>query len=566
MVLVPDQLPGTGVLRLRKSLAGIEDYYVLLRRVTAVGRHPDNNIALPKSSVSRHHAKIEHVGDTYFVEDLGSSNGTFVNGQPVRSLEIKNRDTVAFGDVEFTFYLDEETTPRHPAKADTTQVRLRQDDDEPSSEVLQTQSVVDAEGALAEIGEIRSVAQAMKYLQTHYRLLEIIRQRPSEERLLESFLEMLFGVVRADRGVIMLLEDGREKLQPVAVHLRNGQKPNEEVSISQTITSKCIDEQVAILSADASQDARFAESKSLASRPVRSAICVPLVIRRRVLGVCYLDTKSGIHAFDEGDLRFVSNLSSQLALALDNLRMTRERMQAEQLSIIGRTMTEVAHNIKNVLLVTKGGVEMMDRNLAEGDMGSIKATWDLVRRGMDRMNRMAADMLSYARLEERKRREIQVNDVIAEAFDQMKPEMDKQRVQLVFRPGTDLKTCWLDAIGFYDVIINLLVNAREAISAETRGMIEIRTECPYGQNIAVTIIDNGVGIPVENMERVFLPFYTTKDHGTGMGLAMVKRFVNEMGGTAELTSHSGQGTTVKLTFPVAKAEEEDSDTPESDMD
>jgi signal transduction histidine kinase len=169
-------------------------------------------------------------------------------------------------------------------------------------------------------------------------------------------------------------------------------------------------------------------------------------------------------------------------------------------------------------------------------------------------------------LEERKRREIQVNDVIAEAFDQMKPEMDKQRVQLVFRPGTDLKTCWLDAIGFYDVIINLLVNAREAISAETRGMIEIRTECPYGQNIAVTITDNGVGIPVENMERVFLPFYTTKDHGTGMGLAMVKRFANEMGGTVELASHSGQGTTVKLTFPVAKAEDEDSDTPESGMD
>jgi signal transduction histidine kinase len=559
MVLIPDQLPGTGVLRLRKPVSGIEDYYVLLRPMTTIGRHPSNTIPLPKSSVSRYHARVERNGESYYVEDLNSSNGTFVNGQPVRSLEIKNRDTVIFGDVEFTFYLDEETTPRHPTRADTTQVRLQDGAEGSSAEVLRTHTMVDPEKAMAEISEIRSVSQALRYLRTHYRLLEIIRQRPSEERLLDNFLELLFDVIRADRGVIMLIEDGEDnKLLPAAVHFRHDMGQSEEVKISQTITSKCIREQLAILSADLSKDVRFTASQSIAAnKAVRSAICVPLVIRQRVLGVCYLDTETGVHAFDEADLRFVANLSSQLALALDNLRMTRERMQAEQLSIIGRTMTEVAHNIKNVLLVTKGGVEMMDRNLVDGDMKSIKSTWELVRRGMDRMNRMAADMLSYARLEDRKRREVRVNEIISEAVDQLSAEMESLGVRLEFQPDEEAPACWLDPVGFFDVVANLLVNAREAIPSGTPGHIEVKTGSGEAGMVEVHISDNGMGIAPEEKERVFLPFYTTKDHGTGMGLPMVKRFVTEMGGTIEVLPRSEGGTTFLMVFPVARAEDEE---------
>ena len=316
-------------------------------------------------------------------------------------------------------------------------------------------------------------------------------------------------------------------------------------------------EQVAILSADASKDTRFSNSESLMSTPVHSAICVPLVIRQRVLGVCYLDSQTGIEAFDEADLRFVTNLSSQLALALDNLRMTRERLQAEQLSIIGRTMTDIAHNIKNVLLVTKGGVEMMDHNLGVGDLNSAKSTWDLVRRGMDRMNRMATDMLSYSRLEDRKRREIQVNDVIREVYEETRPEMADEGISLVFKPDANVPSCWLDPVGFYDAVANLLVNAREAITSDEDGIIEIRTESIPGEKITVTITDNGGGIPPEQIERVFLPFYTTKAHGTGMGLAMVKRFVTDMGGTVDLDSQVGGGTAVRMIFPVTKTDEGD---------
>lgn len=558
MVLVPDHMAGAGVLRLHKRIPGVEDYFVLVRGITTIGRHPGNNISIPKSSISRHHAKIERSGENYSVEDLGSSNGTFVNGQPVRFLEIKNRDTITFGDVEFTFFLDEETTPRQGTRADSTQVHLRINGDSVKSEVVQTQSVVDAEKAFSEIMEIHSVSQAIKYLRTHYRLLDTIRHRPSEEHLMENFLEILFDVIRADRGVIMLAkEDSEENLEPAAVHVRDGDAPH-EVSISQTITSRCIKEQVAILSSDVMSDARFSESESILARPVRSAICVPLLLRNRLLGVCYLDTQKGIEAFDEADLRFVTNLSAQLALALDNLRMSRERQQAEQLSIIGQTMTEIAHNIKNVLLVTKGGIEMMERNLEDGNLEYIRETWDLVRRGMDRMNRMAVNMLSYARVDDRKRSEVHVHEVIDEAVSQIRPQLEVKGQHIEFAPGPGNDACWLDSAGLYDALSNILINASEAIAGNPEGKICVRTE-PCDDQLHISIEDNGEGIPPGEIERICLPFYTTKDQGTGMGLAMAKRFVTEMNGILDIQSEPGAGTTVKLSFPVPpKQDEEDS--------
>jgi signal transduction histidine kinase len=166
-------------------------------------------------------------------------------------------------------------------------------------------------------------------------------------------------------------------------------------------------------------------------------------------------------------------------------------------------------------------------------------------------------MLSYARLEDRRRREVRINEVTREVYEELRPEMDAHGVRLSFHPDAAVGACWIDPVGLYDAIANLVVNAREALADETEGIIEIRTQAIGAESILVAVSDNGVGIPPDQLERVFLPFYTTKDHGTGMGLAMVRRFVAEMGGTIHLDSQPGGGTTVKITFPLTLADDEE---------
>ena len=555
MSLMPGQLPGSGVLRLRHPVEGIDDYCIVLHPATAIGRHPSNDLQLPRVSISRFHARILRDNGRFFVEDLGSSNGTFVNGMPITRLEIKNEDLVRFGDLDFSFFVDEETTDRGPKRSDTS-IRFFRPTEAPTTEVVRTQHVANADQALAEISEIKSLSLASKYLKAHYRLLNIIRQRPGEERLFKSFLEMIFDVVSAERGVIMLI-DPKSELKLAAVRFRDETRFHEEVRISQSITDKCISEKVAILSGDAKTDARFRAADSILVQSVTSAICVPLLMGQKVLGVCYLDTRMGRNAFNESDLAFVANLTSQLALALDNLRMTRERLQAEQLVVIGQTMTEVAHNIKNILLVTKGGAYMMEKSLEQGDVQNIRKIWDMVRRGMDRMNKMAHDMLNYSHLEQRKRVEVRLNDVAHEVYDSLRSEMENSTTRIVLETDPGLGSCWLNPEGLYDVLMNLVVNARDAIGDKKRGMIEIRTSTNSQGDSIVTVSDNGEGIPQSAMEKIFLPFYTTKgEQGTGMGLAMVKRFINEMGGHIDVLSEAGQGTTFTIAFPRKCSEDE----------
>ena len=558
MPLIPDQLPGTGVLRLHGPVEGIEDYFVLARPVTTIGRHPNNSLSIPRKTVSRFHARIERDGSSYFIEDMGSSNGTQVNGVTVRRLPIKNEDVLTFGDLVFTFFLDEETTTKH-LKDTETHIRFDRAEKTPTTREMRKQEMTDAGRSLAAIEEIGSLTQAARHLRTHYQFLDIIRQRPSEDRLCNSFLELLFEVSVATRGVIMLHREGETALSPSAVRFRDDRFRTDEVLIDEEMTKTCLEERVAILAGDNKTNGLSKDATVQTSAPaVRSAMCVPLLTRQRVMGLCYLDILESTATFDDAELKFVASLASQLALALDNLRMTRERLQAEQMAIIGQTMSEVSHSIKNILLVTHGGAQLLDKALVDGNIDNIENTWKVVRHGIARVNSLVKDMLDYSRAENRKRQEVRVNDVVSEVYDAVRPETDQLGVRLSLDLHEGILPCWIDPNGLYDALTNLVVNAREAIREDIPGEIVLRTEEIPGDRVCVSVVDNGKGIPEDLLERVFLPFFTTKGaQGNGMGLAMVKKFAREMGGDIEVDSEEDKGTTIRLLFPISTLGDED---------
>lgn len=545
---------GTGVLRPCKTIEGVDDCIVLVRPTTTVGRHPSTHLTLPRNTVSRNHAAIVRDGTHYFVEDLNSSNGTYINSQPVRRAELRNLDHVTFGDVEFTFYLDEESSTEG-LRGEDSGIHFDIGPDEGQTLVLHTQQVRDPERALEEISSIVPAERAWTYLRAHHRLLETIRQRPGLDRLLKGFLEVLPDVVGNDRGIILMSGDGDGDYRPAAVSLGETEGPQTEVRISRTIVERCVLERVGIISSDASSDKRFSQSESLSQMQVRSAMCVPLVVRERILGLCYLDSSSAATIFSNADLAFVTNLASQLALALDNFRMTRERLQAEQLVIIGQTMSEISHSIKNILSVTASSVELMERSIKTRDPDRMVRSWGLVRQGMDRINNLVADMLNYSRYKERKPVEVNVNDVMRQVAEAIEPQLREAGMRLEIALGKGIKGVWLERDALNDAVMNLAVNARDALTNALDPCIRIETDT-VGRSVRIRVSDNGEGIPSELRERVFLPFFTTKgSRGNGMGLAMVRKFVHEMGGEIECESVVGTGTTFIMRFPMPLTDE-----------
>jgi signal transduction histidine kinase len=554
-----DNHAGTGVLKALKHLPGVDDYLILIGAETTVGRHPGNRLRLPFKTVSRHHALIRREGPAFFVEDLDSSNGSFVNDERVKSRELKNGDVVRFGDCEFVFQ-QETTSPRAGTTDPNVRLALRDVPLARGEEVLHVQSVEEAGEALVSIDKIESVDQANQFLRAHYRLLEIIRANPGEDRLLESFLELVVPLVRADRGVVMLSEKERDEMRPAAVYYHGGIGEDQEVSISRTILDRCLEERVGILSRDARSDERFLDSESVVAQNVRSAICAPLVAHGLVIGVCYLDRQATSIAFGDSQLAFVTNLCSQLTLALDNLRMVDERRQAEQHALIGRTMAEVSHSIKNILAVTQNGSELLDRQLERGDLSAVKKTWSLVHSGMHRMNQLAKSMLDYSRSDAFQRSEVEVNAIVQSVLDVVRPQMEELGIRVDFIEKADQSLCWVDPDALYDSLMNLAVNSRDALVGRPGPFIEFRTALAEPGRVLISVRDNGSGIPPEILGRVFDPFFTTKGaEGNGMGLAMLRKFCNEMAGSVEALSEPDQGTEFRLTLPLA----EESDPSES---
>ncbi len=549
MTFTPDRLPDSGVLRLSQNIEGTGEYNILVEPETIIGRHEACDIIIPRSTVSRSHAKITREDNRYFVQDLGSSNGTFLNFEKIERAELRNRDRLAFGDVEFTFYLDDQSTDVTPRS--NSAVHLDTDTKHNQTVFMHSRIVRDPESELEGLRDIESPAAAVKFLKAHYQLIEITRQRPSEERLLQGYLNLVNEAVGVGRGVIMLSKSGSLKgMESAAVINNETQETDQEVRISNTIIDKCYEDRVALLSRDASRDVRFSSSDSIIDFHVRSVICVPMIVRQRFLGVCYFDSSERNQIFTQSDLNFISNLTAQMTLSLDNLRMDRERLQTEQLMIIGRTMSEVSHSIKNILSFTSSAAELMDKYCEDKNAEKVFKTWGIIRPGLERMNRLSNDMLDYSRTQKRERIKVDVIEILDELAETFSESAEKHNITFIYEKPEERPSIWVHREGFEDTITNLLVNARDALEGKEDAEIILRCRT-LPQSVEIAVIDNGPGISDEHLHKVFMPFFSTKsDKGNGMGLAMTRKYIDEMGGAIRVESEPNKQTIFTVTLPL----------------
>ena len=290
--------------------------YALDTAKTIVGRHPDCDVVVDVGAVSRHHAQFLAIDGQYFVEDLNSRNGTFVNGEMVSGrYELKIGDRIQVCDVTFRF--DSPESPGGLLAGDSNHSGvLIEDSPGESSRIMSRLDVMTSTGGSVEIAATSEVKLNALIEITHglSRTLAI-------DDVMSQLLDQLFKIfVQADRGFLILRNSDGE-LIPRHTKLRRGDD-DRMIRLSKTIINEVVETKQAILSTDTMDDQRFQLSDSIANFRIRSFICAPLPdAEGNVLGAIQLDSLDPRNRFRDEDLGLLASVASHAGLAIDNAQL-----------------------------------------------------------------------------------------------------------------------------------------------------------------------------------------------------------------------------------------------------
>ncbi len=226
-------------------------------------------------------------------------------------------------------------------------------------------------------------------------------------------------------------------------------------------------------------------------------------------------------------------------------------MQAQKMEAIGQLTAGMAHDFNNLLQVINGNLE-----LALLGLGGNPNAGEPIRRAQRaamKAGRLTQQLLTFARKQRLEPRRVNLNTLLVEFSEMLVRTLgDKVEMHLDLKPG--LPYCTLDPTHLEMALLNVLINARDAMPQGGKvkvGTSLLRHGGEDGSHVVICVIDEGEGMSPEVMRRATEPFFTTKGPGTGLGLAMVHGFVQQSRGRLEIDSTPGEGTTVRMVFPVA---------------
>ena len=230
--------------------------------------------------------------------------------------------------------------------------------------------------------------------------------------------------------------------------------------------------------------------------------------------------------------------------------LERRAVQAERLAEIGSLTGGLAHEIKNPLSTVQLNLQLLREDLEPQNpaYSRLVSRLDTVHRETTRLREILDDFLRYAGRIEIDRKPTELNQLLEELVDFFAPQAQLQRVQLRLKKHPAPLVAEVDARLVKQAVLNLLINGLQAIG-EGGGEL-ILTLSLQGRNAVIDVIDTGTGIPPEQVANIFTAYYTTKKHGTGIGLAMARRIAEEHGGRIGVRSEVGKGSDFFMSLPV----------------
>lgn len=401
-----------------------------------------------------------------------------------------------------------------------------------------------------------------------------IAEERDPEAMSAALLDIAVGLSGATGGALLEVEG--DALRVVATH-QNGDVKSCTATFagalaSATVVGNAQRSMAPVVVNDASEDPRLRRDPRLNKVPTRSILCVPSTVRGRLARLLYLENELAAHAFGSHRVRLLTLLTTWSSVAIENARLferlrlesdrrlesERQLQRSQRLESVGRLASGVAHDFNNLLSVVLGWSDLIGAKAQPGS--ELSDALEFIQAACDRGAALTRQLLAFGKVSEANPEAVDLVSLV-EGISKLMGRVLGDHVDLVVqRPPRPISPAWVDPALMEQVVMNLIVNARDALPGA--GIITIgfdsrsaEGDLKPGRYSVVSVADDGVGMNPAVQERIFEPFFSTKGMGgTGLGLSTCIGIVEQSDGTIRVTSTPGEGATFTVFLPVASSQ------------
>ena len=393
----------------------------------------------------------------------------------------------------------------------------------------------------------------------------------SAEIDLNQLMEKIMTVVLESSGAqhgYLLIKTGEELAIAAENHAgkkckfnKNPVNLNQTRSISHAIVNYVQRTREKVLLEDALTQGDFQNTPEVLRLGLRSVLCLPIIKQTELMGLLYLENRLSAGVFTAEKTDMTELLTAQAAISLENARLLEETrraylqlqenqehmLQMEKLSALGTLVGGVAHEINNPLMGIMNFVEFVASRTEDPKSQEIL---DQALQQIHRIKKIVTNMLVFVRSKATQTGTCNAQEVFRQSLLLLEGELRKTGVRIELEAPDHLPPLLCSADSLQQILINLIINARDALAGCPEPTIRI-TARPLADTLELTVADNGPGIPQDIQTKMFDPFFTTKPpgKGSGLGLSVTRRLIQDAGGSIQVESLLGQGCCLRLKLP-----------------
>jgi signal transduction histidine kinase len=328
------------------------------------------------------------------------------------------------------------------------------------------------------------------------------------------------------------------------------------ISVSESLIGQCIRRGAPLCVANVLKSKRYKYAELAEKEGLVSLLAVPVIHQEKVLAVLALYSGQ-TRKFRESEVQLLQLLANQGAIAIKNAQhmdqvaiLEGSLRRAERFSVLGTLAAEIAHEIRNPITI----INLLMHNIAENAQHTDETRGDLgiITEKLNRINNIVEQTLNMSRSTESNFHSTNLNRQVEDLIVFMNYKMEKQGIKVTKSLDSKLPEFPADSGQIQQVLLNLIVNAMDAM--KEGGKLKLRTRLGSDRHIGpcarFVIEDSGIGIPQEEIPRLFEPFYTTRTTGTGLGLFISDKLVRRHSGNIKIKSIEGKGTSITVTLPL----------------
>ena len=359
--------------------------------------------------------------------------------------------------------------------------------------------------------------------------------------------------------------------------------PSDKKLISQSVIRKSYESGIAIKKENITQDNEFSAARSILELHLKSVLCVPLRTRRSFRGFLYVDSRENSQQFTEKNLLMLDTLVALANTILNfvsfnrKLRLTEQQLLgAERRSLVANLAGGISHEIMNALSPALGNAELIMRRFAtvtaDPQIEYGMERLDIITKQLNRIRKISEDLKNLSKPLEPSFKKFDFQALLEETLQLLSETAGKikrfrrqegARFVLLTHYESDTMEMEGDPDQLQQILFNTIINAIQAVEDMDGGTVEISLRGLPTDEVELIITDTGSGIAPENMDKIWEPYFTTKEEsrGTGLGMMIIKSAIRAHNGNIRIDSQQNQGTAVHITIPKFQRNGTDSETP-----